>query len=424
MAKMRIGGLSLFVLGTTIGAMFTVGSVFGQPPAGVDAILVKLLQCIDKTEARNPELSSAAAKRQYMEELRLDWDATIGKEPSSFANPAVSRLHESIQFYFGGRTTFSKPNIDTMLIPPSPLQWYGMEEKLIPELTPGGLQLRLAWLQLFSELFTKEVLDGDRDLRALGTLMNISTDFRKNDQYSKVFPSNGLPVVVKAYDAVPRLTRDELAELASIHQKSAIESDRIEQWLKKDQSYKGRADLYQSYLQGFASNSSSPYYMLFQRNPKIFEDRISACAKVLYIQLQILVASAALAEKADAERALQRINDCKTQLSQLDFPRAETVTKWSFSPSDVSMFEEIRGHCLSGIPEIKIKPFESDLPLDDISGISTLPRMSDDEMDRLFRVVFDYQKRCPSATVASVLQSIQEANSPALSNLFKRAYGK
>jgi hypothetical protein len=266
--RLRIWSISALAATTSV-------SCFASPSkAASEAISEAEVQCHNAIVAHmgSQSLESYYSNRMtpvihYLHLLQTNWDATINQLPREMPL-SVRAIHETMQFYFAGRTNLDEPTIDTLLQPPAPLRldkvhfseldWQNMEA--------SGLKLRLAWFQLFSKLQPTNVLLHDSIAGSLSTAASYLNDFARDTNLVKKITTSEFNDMMTTVKKMPSFANDYINQLVDAHQKQVL---RVGPFENLHAFYKNMGNQF-----NVAVNNM--YWSVWLNNPRILENRMSA----------------------------------------------------------------------------------------------------------------------------------------------------
>lgn len=153
----------------------------------------------------------------YLNLLETNWASTMQRAPKSFKGN-IGAAHESMQFYFAGRTNYERETIETLLLPRVPINTALLDQNLKTNLGKQDLEIRLAWFRLAVEIKPTEVIKNDPHFYFAGILQAFLSDFRA-DHLCDVMADTDLNVIYRCIDDVPVFSDAYLNDLISAYRK-------------------------------------------------------------------------------------------------------------------------------------------------------------------------------------------------------------
>lgn len=241
--------------------------------------------------------------RAYLQELRTNWTDTLNSSPERFP-VNVRGLTETFQFYFAKRTSFSKPTIATLENPPIPLvlNWTNFAASDQHDLKLLGIQLRVAWFKLLSDLGPKEVFEKDpSSMLIVGMMLQYVGDLKGHDLIGLI-DSNDFETVWSATLEMPDFSDAYIDNLAQTH----INKFPGKGYFGNINTLPDRVARYESIARPLKSHADGWYYSGWENNPPVFESRMRALDRWINDELD---------HAADVLAAGGKVNEGKSQLA-------------------------------------------------------------------------------------------------------------
>jgi hypothetical protein len=232
-----------------------------------------VLQHINSSSNPNDaDLIRSAIKQKYVYygELLTNWSETL-KQPPHTLPLNIRALHESLQFYFAGRTNYEEPSLLTLRCFRFPLH-QDWDKAIVSEsdwqhYELVGLRLRVIWFQLFLQLNPKDVLENhDPEMDAVSWARHYLDDFRQDHNLQELITASDFNAIMKMVNEMPNFTDDYVARMAKMH----------DQQIQKSKIFPTALDSLKCITSQYKSSIEWMYVSVLQKHPALFEARMLA----------------------------------------------------------------------------------------------------------------------------------------------------
>jgi hypothetical protein len=252
-----------------------VGATAEKPPAIAESVINNIHKQYQEAADRF-HFPIDRQVLEYISQLQTNWSSTLRKSPNEFGE-GIRAAHETMQFYFLGRTNYSQNTIETLLIPRRPFNINCLDSNGINTLARPDMEVRIAWFNLLAELDPKNVIENDSMLIVPGITAQYLRDFDQAYLFKEI-TSRDLDVVMGCIGKLPEFSEAYLISLVDMHKMRFGEKTIVERMKLKsnDEKYK----LYQNIYFPFMPSEYAGIHLflghLFINRPDLFESRMLA----------------------------------------------------------------------------------------------------------------------------------------------------
>ncbi|XHR29923.1 MAG: hypothetical protein ACFUZC_05080 [Chthoniobacteraceae bacterium] len=222
----------------------------------------------------------------YLKKLRSDFDSTIQRNPKEFPDP-VANVHQSMQFYFFGRTKFEDSSVRALCHPPVPLTGFGIDDLSENSLSSQGWAIRCAWFRLWSDIRSRGLMDKESEFKALLMFSQYVRELSSSIAV-KAARMSDLDALVSAYSCGPVINPDYIQRLVNDGGEKSF-GEMADMAIKnKLTSAKNRGEYFKILFQPLYLDAGNVFECLYFNNPAVFSSRMTSVVKELRLRVTAL----------------------------------------------------------------------------------------------------------------------------------------